>query len=117
MRFNRLFPSIGAILLIGVFWVSMWSDSTATRNAAAQASAHVARQPVPVDVQSRAMPVGSNELLVLDVPSRATPEAPIVEIQRCYVWRDADFKTSSLTCPSSDEGAVQLALPPPSFER
>ena len=46
----------------------------------------------------RMLQAGVHELVVLDVPSSAGME--LIEKQRCYVWRDAEFKTATISCPS-----------------
>lgn len=40
----------------------------------------------------------SGELLVLDVP--VVLSQGVLDATRCYVWRDAEFKTASLQCPA-----------------
>lgn len=49
--------------------------------------------------KSRAYAVGANQLFVVDVPVQSG--RVFVERQRCFVWRDAEFKTSSLSCESN----------------
>jgi hypothetical protein len=51
--------------------------------------------------------VGDNELLRLDV---LTPdELGFIETQHCYVWRDAEFRTASMTCPAPADAGVAPA--------
>jgi hypothetical protein len=63
----------------------------------------VARTPIP-----RTYQIDGNQLQVIEVPVRIGSR--FVEHQRCFVWRDAEFKTTSLQCPS-DTGRVDLAPP------
>jgi hypothetical protein len=67
------------------------------------------KTPVP-----RAWRFDSGELLVIDVPVHATSK--YVETQKCYLWRDAEFRTASLQCPN-DASQVNLAGPPPEADR
>lgn len=62
---------------------------------AAQADAALAKTPVP-----RTYHIDGHELLVIDVPSR---DGLRVETQRCFLWRDAEFKTATMTCPNEPE--------------
>jgi hypothetical protein len=49
--------------------------------------------------------VERNQLLVLDVP---VSEDGFVERQKCFVWRDAEYKSATMTCPSRE---VHLGSP------
>lgn len=42
--------------------------------------------------------MASGELIVMEVST--TDPYGFAEIQRCFVWRDAEFKTVSMQCPS-----------------
>lgn len=44
--------------------------------------------------------VSGGELLVIESRHR---DGNIVESQRCYVWRDAEFKTTSMSCPADPD--------------
>lgn len=46
----------------------------------------------------------NGELLVLDVPVVAAPG--YLEGTKCFIWRDTEFRTSSITCPSEPEAPV-----------
>ena len=48
----------------------------------------------------RVLQAGAHELVVLDVPS--AQGRTLVERQRCYVWRDAEFKTATISCPGGE---------------
>ena len=72
------------------------------RQAAAEAA--VSKTPVP-----RTYRYGDGELMVLDIPS--ANGSGFVESQRCFVWRDMELKTSSLSCPGPSD--LFPALDPP----
>lgn len=59
------------------------------RQAAAEAA--LSKTPVP-----RSYRFDGNELKVIEVPVKDS--AGFVDLTRCYVWRDAEFRTSSLSC-------------------
>jgi len=40
--------------------------------------------------------VGNNELIVLEVPTAGLVGLP--ETTNCFVWRDKEFKTASISC-------------------
>lgn len=44
----------------------------------------------PAITGSKTIKLDSGEMVVVDLP----------DYQRCYVWRDIEFKTASLQCPS-----------------
>jgi hypothetical protein len=48
-------------------------------------------------ITPRTVQVGQHQLLVIDVPS--VELGIFIENQRCYVWRDAEFRVSSMSCP------------------
>ena len=52
----------------------------------------------------RVLHAGNHEVVVLDVPSLGP--ANLVTTQRCYVWRDTEFRTAAVSCPSEDTGVV-----------
>lgn len=58
---------------------------------AARAEAKLQVAPVP-----RTYTVGKNELLVLDVP--VADGQHFVDKQRCFVFRDAEFKQATMSC-------------------
>jgi hypothetical protein len=77
------------------------SDSTAKPRRTAQdrqqaAEAALSRTPVP-----RTYRFDGNELKIIDVP--VADSAGFVDIQRCYVWRDAEFRTATLSCGAQPE--------------
>ena len=42
--------------------------------------------------------VNGNQIVVVDVPSTG---GEWFDAQRCYIYRDVEFKTSSITCPTA----------------
>ena len=58
-----------------------------------------ARLAMPIKPQT--MVVGQHQLLVVEVPSLMLG-GPMLEVQRCYVWRDLEFKTSAMSCPGGE---------------
>jgi hypothetical protein len=50
----------------------------------------------------------SGELHVLDVN---TVTGGFADSQKCFLWRDSEFKTASLQCPSSGEMPVVPVTP------
>lgn len=69
-------------------------------------AAKLAVTPVP-----RIYRYDGSDLRVLDVP--VSTDGKFVDMQRCFIWRDAEFKTSSISCGSTPE----LGPPPPPDER
>lgn len=41
--------------------------------------------------------IDGNDLLVIDIPSKNP--AGFAESQRCFVWRDTQFNSATMTCP------------------
>ncbi len=58
---------------------------------------------VDAPLKPRLLQAGENQLLVIDVPS-AGMDGFYVETQRCYVWRDAEFRAATMSCPGGDTG-------------
>ncbi len=58
--------------------------------------AALSKTPVP-----RSYRLDGGELKVIDVPVAAS--ARYFESQRCFVWRDLEFKTSSISCAAAAE--------------
>lgn len=56
----------------------------------------------------------NGELLVLDVP--VVLQYGGLDAAKCFLWRDYEFKTASLQCPSDAEGPVPTG-PGPERER
>jgi hypothetical protein len=49
--------------------------------------------------QPRTYRYQDGELRVMEVPS--ADKFGYVDHQRCYIWRDTEFKTSSISCPEA----------------
>ena len=45
--------------------------------------------------------INGSQLLVVDVPT--ADSAGFIDFQKCFVWRDSEFKMSSLSCPSQQD--------------
>ena len=57
----------------------------------ARAEAALSKAPVP-----RTYAVGANQLQVIDVP--VSDGQKFVDTQRCFIYRDQEFKSSSISC-------------------
>lgn len=95
----KVAPIIGALLVavgVGIGCSEKKPDPQIKANEerrAARIQAKVAAQPVP-----RAYQINGNELLVVDILSEGEFRSS-VDRQRCYIWRDKELKTSSISCP------------------
>ena len=67
-----------------------------TEKRQAKAEAALSKTPVP-----RTYSIQGNQLQVLDIP--VADSSGFVETQRCMVWRDAEFKTATMSCPQQAE--------------
>ena len=47
--------------------------------------------------QPRTYMIQGNQLVVVEV---ASADRGFVDMQKCYIWRDQEYKTSSISCPS-----------------
>ncbi|MCY1167151.1 hypothetical protein D9M73_71080 [compost metagenome] len=56
-----------------------------------KADAALSKTPVP-----RTYPIGQNQLQVIEVP--VADGSGFVDMQRCFVWRDTEFKTATMSC-------------------
>jgi hypothetical protein len=54
--------------------------------------------------QPRSYRFDGNELKVIDVP--VADGSGFLENQRCFVWRDSEFRTATLSCPQAQEMVV-----------
>lgn len=66
----------------------------AERKALAQEG--LAKTPTP-----RTYRIDGNELKVIDIP--VVDASGLAEVQRCYVWRDQEFRSSTLSCGQMPE--------------
>lgn len=62
----------------------------------------LSKTPVP-----RTYTIQGNQLQVLNIP--VLNDSGFVEMQRCVVWRDAEFKTASISCPQQAEVLISGA--------
>ena len=105
MRFVLLVPV--CILLFGC---SDSSQPVASKRAQKieKAAELINKTPKPHTYQ-----IDSNQMVVIEVPT--ADEYGYVETQRCYIWRDAEFKTSSMSCPA-DQTQVPIATGGPTSD-
>ena len=54
-------------------------------------------------LEAQTMAVGPNQLLTVEVPSLMSGTT-MLQVQRCYVWRDVEFKTAAMSCPAGEGG-------------
>ena len=67
-----------------------------------QAKGILAKTPQP-----RTYNFDGNQLVVVGIP--LADDHGFIDVQRCYVWRDAEYKTSTLSCPSAQENPMDLS--------
>jgi len=77
------------------------APTTAARKASRQEKADKALSTTPVP---RSYRFDGNELKVIEVPVK--DGSGFVDTQRCFVWRDQEFKTASISCESRPEIAL-----------
>lgn len=65
----------------------------------AKAEAALSKTPVP-----RTYSMQGNQLQVVEVP--VADSSGFVDVNRCYVWRDVEFKTASISCNAQPEIAL-----------
>ena len=92
-----------AALLLGVAAMAVGCDRSPSRAELAvedrkQSEDMQARIKRPLE--PRVLAAGAHQVHVVDIPS--ADFGVLVSMQRCYVWRDSEFKTSSMSCPSHD---------------
>ena len=49
--------------------------------------------------------INGNQLLVIDVPVQSL--GSLTEVHHCFVWRDLDFKTSSISCANERDFEIK----------
>ncbi len=96
---------IAALLLAGCADSDI--DTAAARKAItekrqARADAALSKPPVP-----RTYVVQGNQLQVLDVPVADT--SGFVDTQRCFIWRDQEFKQATMSCGQQPEVLISGA--------
>ena len=65
----------------------------------AHAESQLVKPPVP-----RTYTIQGNQLQVIEVP--VADSSGFVDQQRCFIYRDAEFKTSSISCESRPEVVI-----------
>lgn len=83
---------------------SVAKPSSPERRAAAEAA--LSKTPA-----ARTYTIGEHQLLVFNVPVKTI--GGMVEYQRCMVWRDREFRTATLSCPSDVIDPSPLEGPEP----
>lgn len=48
------------------------------------------------------------QLVVLKIPSRVGGVSGLVETKRCFVWRDAAYRTTAMACEGTNEDRFDL---------
>lgn len=98
---------ITACLIAAGLWLIDWFKASgmeqrqrkasweARQAAKLQAAAAKASSPL----QPRVLRAGANEVVVIDVP-HVDKLLNDVRHQRCYIWRDAEYRTASISCAS-----------------
>lgn len=82
------------------------------RNARAEkvkARAKAAEAVLSVTPQPRTYRLDAGELKVLDVP--AADSSGFLETHKCFVWRDIEFKTSSISCSHQPDMLLGIDTP------
>lgn len=92
-------------LLVTLLFIQGCSETTsekpkrskAERTAAAQEALHKPLVP-------RSYRIGQDQLQVIEVPVQDS--SGFVDVQRCFVWRDGEYKTASLSCSQTPDLVV-----------
>lgn len=111
------FNGAGLVLLLAVFGCLGACDRDAGKESLARKSAQLksaaaANAKAAAPIAPRTIQVGQHEMLVVDVPS--VEFGAFISTQRCYVWRDTEFRVASMSCPheasplSSDDSASDI---------
>jgi hypothetical protein len=100
-----------AILALSVVLVGCDKEPTKQelemeRAAAKAASKAKIAQRLAQPLEPRVIEAGPGQLLVLDIPE-ASIFGSSIDIKRCYVWRDSEFKTAAMSCPSEPELRIE----------
>lgn len=94
------------VLLSGCFSEPEKPNAGVRKERQAAAAAALSKTPTP-----RTYRYTDGELRVLDIPS--ADRLNFLEYNRCFVWRDAEFKTASFTCAPASDMAPALEHPNP----
>jgi hypothetical protein len=86
---------VWSLVIAAVVW---WIDDERRKGKASSARQQRAIQKVQqAEPNSRAYTLPGGQLMVLDVPAPMQEFPYIMELQRCYVWRD-ERGSSSISC-------------------
>lgn len=102
----KINPS-AAVALVAVA-IGSWFYYDMQRTQAQQADARRAQRAEqqvehPREPQARAWPTAEGTFIVIEHATPMIPGGTIMEVRRCYVWRDAATSTSSMSCePTPD---------------
>ena len=101
---RKLWPAVLILLLAGCSDDAPVKSGKTRAVRIAEAEAAVSKSPVP-----RTYQVGEHQLLVIEVPARDS--RGFVENQRCFIWRDAEYKSASIQCPADAIDPLPLVGP------
>ena len=85
-----------AVVLAGCSDTAAEKPRKTRQERAAEAEVRLSQTP-----ESRTYQIAGNELRVIDVPVKGLIGQ--VETQRCFVWRDQEFRTATLSCAQQPE--------------
>jgi hypothetical protein len=102
----RLIPAL--ILLLAL---AACSDRPDVKSTVARREDRIKRAEVTLarPPDTRTINVGNNQLLVVEIP--VADNFGFVDTQRCFVWRDAEYKSASFQCPSDSNAGAPLTGP------
>lgn len=88
-------------LLISIIFLAGCSDDESITIAKTTAERHIERRAKAEEQlnktpASRIYAIGDNQMIVIDVS--AADSGGFVEIQHCYIWRDREFRQSTMSC-------------------
>jgi hypothetical protein len=93
-----------AALLVGCSQAAPERDAVPRLTAADRKANSEHAKSLPPDTHT--YQVQGNQLLVVDVPVDGT--AKRIESQKCFVWRDREFRTASIQCPADAPGDLSI---------
>lgn len=93
---NRLAPAVIGLALVACERQPTPSERTATEAKRIASDAAFLRQLE----EPRVLQAGAHQVVVLEVPQLES--GVLRSVQRCFVWRDAEFKTAAMSCPGQD---------------
>ena len=67
-------------------------------------ASYAMEQRLKAPLKPRVLVVGEHQVVVLEVPSEAgSVSGSYYGLQKCYVWRDAEYRTATISCPHEEE--------------